>query len=413
MFIKIAFRNIFRQRRRSFLMGSVMVLGTAIIILGNSFGDGIEKQMVDNIIALKSGHVQVTGRPPKEEPSLPVLRLPGWNVAISNAPEVEKIILESGYRVSGIGRRTAFEVTLFSNGKPIPGVVSGVEIDKDDFLRRWLTPVAGSFLSPDDPYGIYVSQAAAERYALEVGDDISVVGSTADGGTNALDLLIVGIYRRTIPWLENVYYLTYDTAHSLAAAEDRVQAINVFLKNISQADKIAVDLQRELDSRGMNLRVRTYREAGDFEYGVALSTRVPTVITGIVLFIIIGAGVMNTVLMAVRERTREIGTVMALGLKRGGLILVFLLESVILGLVSAAAGIALGSAIVLWLNRVGIKVGSESFTYLVGGDRLHIILTANSVFSAFLFILILAIFATLYPAYLASKKEPVEALRYV
>ena len=413
MLIKIAFRNIFRQKRRSLLMGSVMVLGTAIIILGNSFGDGVERQMVSNIVALKSGHVQVTGRPPKDEPTLPILRLPDWSVAIPNAPEVEKIILESGYAITGISRRTAFEVTFFARGKPIPGVVSGVEVEKDEFFRSWLTPVYGSFLSSDDPYGVYVSQAAAERYGLEVGDDMAVVGLTADGGTNALDLLVVGIYRRTIPWLENVYYLPYDTAHSLAAGGDRVQAINVSLKNISQTDRVVASLQRELDKRGMNLRVRPYREAGEFEYGIALSTRLPTIITGIVLFIIIGAGVMNTVLMAVRERTREIGTVMALGLKRLQLILIFLFESIILGIISAAIGIAFGSGVVLWLNRVGIKVGSESFTYLAGGDRLYTVLTPNSVVTALFFILILAIFGTLYPAYLASKKEPVEALRYI
>jgi putative ABC transport system permease protein len=381
--------------------------------LGNSFGDGIEKQMIDNIIALKSGHIQITGRPPKKEPSLPALRLPEWNVAIRNAPEVEKLVLEGGYGITGTSRRTAFEATFFAKGRSIPGVVSGIEPDKDEFLRRWLTPVSGSFLSLDNPYGIYVSQAAAERYNLEVGDDMVVVCITADGATNALDLVVVGIYRRTIPWLENVYYLPYQTAHSLAAAEDRVQAINVYLRDTSQADRVAEALQRELDKQGMNLRVQTYREVGDFEYGIALSTKVPTVITGIVLFIIIGAGVMNTVLMAVRERTMEIGTIMALGLRRRQLVFIFLLESIILGIISAALGIAFGSAVVLWLNRVGIRVDSVSFTYLVGGDKLYTVLTANSVLAALFFILFLAVFGTLYPAYLASKKEPVEALRYV
>jgi ABC-type lipoprotein release transport system permease subunit len=122
---------------------------------------------------------------------------------------------------------------------------------------------------------------------------------------------------------------------------------------------------------------------------------------------------MNTVLMAVRERTREIGTIMALGLRRRQLVFIFLLESIILGIISAALGIAFGSAVVLWLNRVGIKVDSVSFTYLVGGDRLYTVLTANSILAALFFILFLAVFGTLYPAYLASKREPVEALRYV
>jgi putative ABC transport system permease protein len=118
-------------------------------------------------------------------------------------------------------------------------------------------------------------------------------------------------------------------------------------------------------------------------------------------------------LMSVHERTREIGTVRALGMRRGVVVRMFVAEGLVLGLLSAAAGVALGGALVLYLGARGIAMSTMTLAWLAGGDHLWPVLRAPSVGRASLAIVALSTLAALYPARVASRLEPREALHHV
>jgi putative ABC transport system permease protein len=121
----------------------------------------------------------------------------------------------------------------------------------------------------------------------------------------------------------------------------------------------------------------------------------------------------NSMLMSVHERTREIGTVRALGMRRGVVVRMFVAEGLVLGLLAAASGLLVGASIVLYLGARGIAMDTLTLAWLAGGDRLWPVLRAASMGRAALAIALLSTLAALYPARVASRLEPREALHHV
>ena len=131
------------------------------------------------------------------------------------------------------------------------------------------------------------------------------------------------------------------------------------------------------------------------------------------LFAAAAVGVVNSMLMSVHERTREIGTVRALGMRRSVVVRMFVAEGLVLGLLSAAVGVAMGASVVLYLGARGIAMDTMTLAWIAGGDRLWPVLRAASVGRAALAIALLSTLAALYPARVASRLEPREALHHV
>jgi len=145
-------------------------------------------------------------------------------------------------------------------------------------------------------------------------------------------------------------------------------------------------------------------------------------IFGLIILLIAGVGILNLMLMAVFERTREIGLLAAMGLKRRETVALFLLEGVLIGLLGALAGSVLGGVIGAYYGRVGIDwmalyggVDMSEASPLIGlmGDRLYLRIGIDMLVGRALSVGVMAALASLYPAWQASKREPAEALHYV
>jgi ABC-type lipoprotein release transport system permease subunit len=136
---------------------------------------------------------------------------------------------------------------------------------------------------------------------------------------------------------------------------------------------------------------------------------------GLVVLLIAAVGILNILLMAVFERTREIGILAALGLKRRQVLALFLQEGVLMGLLGAVAGSILGGAVVWYLSRVGLKWTAGEYSELTAlmGDRIFFRMGIDQLLGRALTVGVIAALASLYPAWQASRKEPAEALHYV
>jgi putative ABC transport system permease protein len=159
--------------------------------------------------------------------------------------------------------------------------------------------------------------------------------------------------------------------------------------------------------------VETFDEAGRFSFSIIQANETALAVLSGFLFLAAAVGIVNSMLMSVHERTREIGTVRALGMRRSMVVRLFVLEGLALGVVAAAAGIALGASGVLYYAARGIPMDTMTLAWVAGGDHLFPVLTVTNVARAALAIAFLSTAAAVYPALTASRLEPREALHHI
>jgi putative ABC transport system permease protein len=421
--LRIAFRNLLRAKRRNLLSGGTMALGAAALVLGNGLSDGIAGRLTDNLVAVQTGHLQVVARSedfrPQNNPfdAYSEERLPGA-VALARRIEAE------GNEV-GVARALPF---LHGRGTALAGrrssmaVIVGIDPERESELQAAQPPEAGRFLPGDDPLAVYIAAPMAHKLHLGVGDTVSFVVQTAQGAVNSTDAVVCGIFRKSAPWYDNTFYLPLPAAQALfdwTADATNVKVMltdarpTALLRARQVVERIVAAAPTEGLRRGARVRVESFQEAGRFSFSIIQTNGAALFILSSFLFAAAAVGVVNAMLMSVHERTREIGTVRALGLRRSGVVRLFVLEGVILGAMAAAAGVALGGALVLHYGARGIPMNTVTLTWLAGGDALFPVLRLPSVTRAALAIASLSMLASFYPAWTASRLEPREALHHV
>ena len=421
--LALAFRNLFRAKRRNALAGGSMALGTAALVIASGLADGITRQLSENLISIQTGHLQLVVRPDDFESQNNPFDAYGQDelpdaVALARRVETEA-------RDAGVLRSVPY---LFVRGNAVAGSRSsaawivGIDPSREPELRHAHAAASGSFLPAGDDMAVYVAETAARKLRVGVGDSISFIVQTPQGAVNSLDAIVCGTFRKGAPWYDNAFYI------SLPAAQQLVDwpggATNVKLLLVDGGERALERARRRVEAilaaappqglqKGTRLRVESYAEAGRFSWAIILANQAALVMLSGFLFAAAGVGVVNAMLMSVRERTREIGTMRALGMRRSRVVRLFLLEGLALGVVSAVAGALVGGAAVGVLAARGIPMTVASLSWMAGGDVLYPALEPTSVLRAMASITLLSTLAAIYPAFTASRLEPREALHHV
>jgi ABC-type lipoprotein release transport system permease subunit len=420
--VAIAFRNLLRSRRRNALSGGTMALGTAALVLGSGLTDGISRQLTSNLVATQTGHLQVVVRPedfqPQNNPfdAFGIDEVPGAT-ALARRLEVEG-------RGAGVLRATPYlharGTALAGNRSSLASII-GILPEREPELRAVQVAEQGTFLPEGDPLAAYIAATAARKLRLGVGDTVSFVVQTPAGAVNTIDAVVCGVFRKGAPWYDNTFYLPLAAAQTLLGWNDggatniKIMLADGSLSGARRARAAVRAIVGEPQGlpKGQAVRVETMDEAGRFSFAIVQANQTALAILSTFLFLAAAVGVVNSMLMSVHERTREIGTLRALGVRRSGVVKLFILEGVALGIVSAAVGVALGGAIILYYGHRGIPMNTVSLVWMVGGDALYPILRAGSLVRAAAAIGLLSTLSALYPAYTASRLEPREALHHV
>jgi putative ABC transport system permease protein len=256
----------------------------------------------------------------------------------------------------------------------------------------------------------------ARRLGVGVGGTIVALGNASDGRLTAVKLSVTGIW--VVKGLEayewGACYADLASVQELVDVGDAAGVL-VFRQKDTRAD--AAPIARALDAafarQGIAAEAHTWEEMGGPFIGGVLLTRFIASITDVVMAIIVAAGVMNTALMAVFERTREVGTLRAFGARRGGVLVLFLIEALLLGAAGALGGAGLGAALVTFFGRFGIPAFSEAQRYSYGGDYLFPILNAADLARVPALMLVVCVAAGFGPAVMAARMRPADSLRYV
>jgi putative ABC transport system permease protein len=399
----LALRNIFRQHARSVATLAAIAIGVAGLILAGGFVQDIYIQLGEAIIHSQSGHIQVTRQGYNEGKN----RAPE-KFLIENTDQTKFEIQKASPSIQLTMSRLAFSGML-NNGKRDLGIIGeGIEPDAEAGIGTYMQFIEGHALKDTDKDGIVIGVGVAKSLGLKVGDRVNLIISLSEGAVNTLDFELVGIFQSFSKEFDaRAVRISLDAAKSLMDMP-ATHLIVVMLRQTEETRATVKTLKNELSGKGLD--ITAWNELSDFyEKTVDLYERQFGVLRLIILVMVL-LSVVNSVNMTLFERTREFGTMLALGNRSDTVFKLIMVESLCLGTFGALIGMALGCIAALGISAIGIPMppppnANLGYTAIIRLD-LASILTAGAIgFSA-------AVLATLLPARKAASLDIVDALRH-
>jgi ABC-type lipoprotein release transport system permease subunit len=406
-YIKMAWRNMWRNWRRTMIATIAIVLGLILLIFMSALIEGSDQAMFGNAVRLYGGNIQIHAPGFRVKANrLPMLPLESADEVVLVALAQPQVIVASkrintGGMVSD--REGTYPVT-------ITGIQPAVEAPTSLVAEN---VTQGRFLQDDDESAIIVGKGLADLLDVSVGDRVTLIGRRQNESMRQHSMTIIGVYDLGLPEAEKgMVFITLSDAQSLYNLRDQETEVAISLESVGQEkalmSALLVDLpDYEVDS-WETLRPEL-RQTMDIKATF-------TSIFGLIVLLIASIGILNLMLMAVFERTREMGVLAALGMKGRQLMGLFLLEGIFIGFVGAVIGCILGWALVWAVGQVGLDFSFASqageITALMG-ERIYPSISIMDIIGNGIAVMVIAALASLYPALQASRKEPAEALHHV
>jgi putative ABC transport system permease protein len=407
LFLRMAWRNVWRNRRRSLLTIAAIALGVAFNVFMRGIGDGFHEQMVDNSVRSSIGHLQIHRAGYQDDPGLNKT-LPPPNLveqAVRNLPGLQGYSL----RVVGDGLASTAENSV---GVTIVGIDP---VEERTVTTLYRAIVQGEYLSSGTAHQIVIGEHLASNLKAGLGDKVVLLVQAADGSMGADLFRVAGIFRSGSPELDRgmVCLLRHD-AQSLFALQARITEI-VLLLNSSRSVPAA---QKMLKSAlaGLPVEVLTWDEVEPFLRQFIEIDDAFFYIIVVIFFVVISIGILNTIMMSIFERVREFGVMMALGAKPQQILKLVMQEAVLLGMTGIIIGSGLGASLTSYFAREGIDLSSWAQGAAALGITSTIVYTklttANLIYSN-LFVMGVVFLVSLYPAAHAARLYPVKAIRHI
>lgn len=398
--LKMALRDLGRNRRRSFFSALALAIGLALLLLIAAVIEGEMRSSMDMSIRLQTGHLQIRAATYDEDKTSLA-----WDDLLNTPAQLAAQITTLDPVVAATPR-------LYASGIVVAGPQSaGVRIIGLDPASPASAPfrdgvTSGSYIAADDRGGVLLGQPLATKMKLSVGDTIELLVNTADGAVDQQTFVIRGVYSTRTPGFdEGAVLMPLAKAQSIAGAGDRASALFVLLKDREQTDDVVQALQAG------SLQIKTWRDMNSILIETEQLSRGYMVVLYLIVLAITATVIVNTLIMAVFERTREIGILSALGMKGGRIMAMFFAESAFLALGGTVMGLLIGGLLVAYATQVGFYIGDFGVDGMLLGDTIYAYLTVNDTISLTVLAFIVTLLAALYPALLAARLEPVDALR--
>ena len=407
LYFRLAWRNIWRHRRRTIIIISAMGLGLAFMMMYDGLIAGFNDAIYGNAVRVLGGNIQIHAAGYRANiDSNPLLPLADDSNVVRTALANPNVATATRRIVTG-GLATNHEGAF-------PMSIIGIEPEAEAPVSLIAKKVIeGRYLSSTDGDSILVGRGLADAMGLAVGDRLTLVGSDIHKQNRQRTMTVIGIYDIGLPSLEkqNVY-ISLNEAQDLYGLSGQSTEVQVNLKKLGQESTVVAALTPLLPGDEVQSWDKNYPELA-----TALGTKNAVMnIFSVIIVVIAGIGILNLLLMAVYERTREIGLLGALGLKPRQIATLFVLEGTLIGVVGVVVGVAVGLILNGSFGVVGMDfaqfAGVTEYTALISG-RVYPTLGLNNLLSRALTVIIVATLAAYIPAREAASREPAEALHYV
>jgi ABC-type lipoprotein release transport system permease subunit len=397
--LKMAFRDLGRNRRRSFFSALALGIGVALLMLMAAVIQGEMRGSMQTSIRLQSGHLQVRASSYDENrTSL------AYQDLIANPDQLAAQIASLAPVQVATPRLFASGIVNFGN-QSLGVRIIGIEPDSaaNAPFREGL--ITGSFIQADDREGILIGQTLADKLGVKEGQQVNLVANTSNGEVDGQVFTVRGVYTTHTPGFdESAVFMPMAKAQALTQTENHASTIFILLKDQDQLGAVVSALKTN------QYQVLTYLEMNKLLSDFEQMARGYMVLIYLIVLGITAAVIINTLIMAVFERTREIGILSAIGMKGTSIMAMFFAESTFLAFGGIAIGILLGGIMVALATKYGFFIGNFGISGIMLGERIYAYPNYSDFVNLTITAFIISLLAALYPALLAANMEPVEAM---
>jgi len=398
----MAWRNVWRNRRRTLVTVAAMTLAMVATINYSGLGSGYLYSMERNLLDLAMGDVQVFAPGYRDRPSL--------YTRIGDAQDVLGKLDAVGLPASARLRAVA----LGAAGETSAGVsLIGLDVVRDKRVSRMHEQVSrGEWLDPAASQGVVIGRRLARTLGLEPGDEMVVLTQAADGSLANELYRVRGVLKGVADTIDRTgVFLTEAAFRELMVLPEGAHQL-IVRRNADTTLEQTHDLVAEAAT---DLDVKTWRELMPTLASMLDSAKGIMGVFVFIVYLAIAFVILNAMLMAVFERVREFGVLKALGVGPGGVLALIFVESAIQVVLAIAAGLALGTPLLLYLAETGINLGPEEGMAIAGlawDPVMHARITQDTFTTPIVLFVFVVALAVLYPALKAALIKPVSAMRH-
>ena len=396
----LAWRNLWRHPRRTIIMLATITLGVWMMLLTAAIMRGMVEQQITDTIANLTGHVQIHNPKYRDDP------------AIENSMSVKKSAIDSlleDPEVKQLSMRIRLPAVVASERETAGVTLVGIDPQREEGLSFIANAVYdGRYLKDSGDKGIIIGKHLAERLETGLGKRIVLMSQDSDNQVADRGFRIVGLYRADLQATEMAYAFTgLDTARAMLKMGEQVSEVALVSNNREDLGGLAQRLKQKFP----HMEVKTWQELLPLLVSALTLYDNILIIWYLIIFIAMSFGLVNTLLMAVFERTREIGLFQALGMQPRFIIVQILIESLIL----LSLGLLLGN-LLSWGTILSLSGGIDLSAFARGmewvqiGSLLIPLLHVKDIVISNALVIVLGLIASLYPAVRAARAVPVEAI---
>lgn len=398
------------------LITGVSVLGVSVgvmaLVVVISVMEGFEKTLMENMMGVFS-HVEVWPGTYGEE-------------AMFGTEEYEKMItaIEQTPGVVGaaplIQRQTFFQSGTGISREKLGGVLRGIDVEREQHVTRLADNILPGGTGTPQFREVVMGKELARKLLVQPGDEVYAFGgklvSTARGPTGKISKLkVVGIFHTGMHDIDsNFAYTTLETVQNLYLQPDQVSLVHVAVEDEFAAEEIAAQIHENLPSRKNSgfYQIRSWEDINPEFFGALRIEKIAMFIILTLIVVVAALNIIGTLVMVVTQKTREIGILKSMGATSPMIMRIFLFHGFFIGLVGTGMGVACG----LWLCRF-VEHDIEKIFQLPAGvyglDKLPVIIDTPTIAFISIVSLLICTSAGIIPSFIASKKDPVESLRYI
>ncbi|MCK5795909.1 MAG: ABC transporter permease [Deltaproteobacteria bacterium] len=421
--LRLGWRSFLRHKRRSIITGAAISFSLALMLFFVGFSRDAHERMIEQGVRLGVGHVVVQGKGYQHEQSLDHLVADPAAVAkiARSLPGVRHVatrlagdaLIAAGehsaaIRVTGVDSRAEVKASVLPT-KRVKGHYLHSEVGRSEVGR-------GARRGPAD---IFLGVKLARKLEVAVGDRVVLrVAPRTGGKTQAAAFVVCGLFRTGVAQIDAFYgEIPIASARDLLRAGHAATQVALLLDDAETSRHTAQELQAKLKGMAVPVEVLPWEVALRELYdGLVLDSGSMYVMLAII-FILMTIGIFNTMLMSVIERTRELGVMMAIGTSRGRLFSMVLAEATMLAIVASGVGLGIGYGLHRWLAATGIDLGKlygdMEFAGITTSGMVYSHLSVEAMVGWTLTTVVLVLLSALYPAYRATRLQPVDAMRHV
>lgn len=404
----LAWRNVWRNTRRTVLTLLTIIAGCAMIILLNAFAKGGHDQMIEDATSLVMGHIHIHEKGYWE------------NKTIDYSFNADEIVgaLANNKNIRSYCQRIMCDALIAKEGITKGVMVQGVQpLDEIQVCSLYQYIIKGRYLNDNDSTHAVIGATLAENLKIDINDTVAIISQGFDGSIAAEHLQIVGIFKSGNPEYDKfLLQMPLNQADETFSMMDYVHAIVIRASRLDKVDDIVRDFLTQLHNNKYSFEVLSWEKLMPQLVQFIVMDDVSGYLFDLMLFLVVAFGILNTIQMSIYERTRELGIMKAVGTTPGQLLALIMTETCIITVIGVVTGVLLGVGISYFFTVHPLDYSQFAEEIAVWGISTTIfpatVTVANVVVTAVLTLVVSLLFCV-FPARRAARLKSVDAIRHI